>query len=60
LIESETGWLNDNVINGILYKLKQEFPLLFGLQDTMLSGHFILDPVTGLKKTLELFLMRSI
>lgn len=38
LIQNSSGWLDGPIINGIQLKLKAEFPLINGLQDTGLNG----------------------
>ncbi len=38
LIEESTGWLNDDIINGVQVKIRSEFPNIRGLQITQYGG----------------------
>jgi len=46
-IDGVYQWLNDRIIIGMMRKLKFEFSHLYGLQDPLLCGLYLVNSKTG-------------
>jgi len=41
IIDVKDAWIHDGIISGIQYKLKAEFPHMYGLQVLFISNYYI-------------------
>ena len=47
ILLSSDEWLNDNIVNASQFMLKQQHPVVGGLQSTTLAKSFAMEPQTG-------------